>query len=345
MTSTHWPLCSRRDGVYRNTPFAAQHGHDAIRAYWQRTKLQSDIRLTYEVLHREPLGGLAHWRTEYQVTSDELFAIWAASTGTNLLARKPGDPLPRLVLDGIAVAAIRARWPVPRAGAVVAQQGGGLTRPYACGSRRERPGFPNAGVTPRRTAKVRAFPAPQRRVTACARHNVDFARRTNRMADLFDNPMGLMGFEFVEFASPTPGVLEPVLERLGFTQGRAASLQGRRAVPAGRHQLHRQQRARERRLRTSRRSTGPSACGMGFRVRDSHKAYHARAGVGRAAGGPAARPDGAASCRPSRASAARRCISSTATATAHSIYDIDFKFVDGVDRHPERATASPPSTT
>jgi limonene-1,2-epoxide hydrolase len=92
------------DGVYRNTPFAAQHGHDAIRAYWQRTKLQSDIRLTYEVLHREPLGGLAHWRTEYQVTSEELFAIWAASTGTNLLSRKPGDPLPRLVLDGIAVA-------------------------------------------------------------------------------------------------------------------------------------------------------------------------------------------------------------------------------------------------
>ena len=24
------------------------------------------------------------------------------------------------------------------------------------------------------------------------------------MTDLFDNPMGLMGFEFVEFASPTP---------------------------------------------------------------------------------------------------------------------------------------------
>ena len=27
----------------------------------------------------------------------------AASTGTNALARKPGDPLPRLALDGIAV--------------------------------------------------------------------------------------------------------------------------------------------------------------------------------------------------------------------------------------------------
>ncbi|MEN3274387.1 MAG: 4-hydroxyphenylpyruvate dioxygenase, partial [Massilia sp.] len=38
------------------------------------------------------------------------------------------------------------------------------------------------------------------------------------MADLFDNPMGLMGFEFVEFASPTPGVLEPIFEKLGFTK-------------------------------------------------------------------------------------------------------------------------------
>ena len=37
------------------------------------------------------------------------------------------------------------------------------------------------------------------------------------MADLFDNPMGLMGFEFVEFASPTPHTLEPVFEQLGFT--------------------------------------------------------------------------------------------------------------------------------
>ncbi len=28
------------------------------------------------------------------------------------------------------------------------------------------------------------------------------------MADLFDNPMGLDGFEFVEFAAPDPAVLE-----------------------------------------------------------------------------------------------------------------------------------------
>ena len=38
------------------------------------------------------------------------------------------------------------------------------------------------------------------------------------MSDPTSNPMGLMGFEFVEFASPTPGVLEPVFEMLGFSR-------------------------------------------------------------------------------------------------------------------------------
>ncbi len=32
------------------------------------------------------------------------------------------------------------------------------------------------------------------------------------MTDLTSNPMGLMGFEFVEFASPKAGVLEPLFE-------------------------------------------------------------------------------------------------------------------------------------
>ena len=30
------------------------------------------------------------------------------------------------------------------------------------------------------------------------------------MADLFDNPLGLDGFEFVEFSAPEKGMLEPV---------------------------------------------------------------------------------------------------------------------------------------
>ena len=38
------------------------------------------------------------------------------------------------------------------------------------------------------------------------------------MADLFENPMGLTGFEFVEFAAPEAGTLEPVLGKLGFSE-------------------------------------------------------------------------------------------------------------------------------
>lgn len=37
------------------------------------------------------------------------------------------------------------------------------------------------------------------------------------MTDLFENPMGLCGFEFVEFASPNQNVLEPLFEKMGFT--------------------------------------------------------------------------------------------------------------------------------
>ena len=89
------------DGVYHNTPFAEQRGHEQLAKYWQRIKLQDDISVTYEILASAPSSGIAHWHVTYQVTSEELFRIWAASTGTNLVARKPGDPLPRMVLDGV----------------------------------------------------------------------------------------------------------------------------------------------------------------------------------------------------------------------------------------------------
>lgn len=91
------------DGVYHNTPFDEQRGHQAMRRYWERTKLQRDIRVQTEVLEANAGGGIARWRTTYQVASEEMFKMWAASTGTNLLERRPGDPLPRLRLDGIAV--------------------------------------------------------------------------------------------------------------------------------------------------------------------------------------------------------------------------------------------------
>lgn len=92
------------DGVYHNTPFQVQHGPEALAAYWARIELQRDISLRYEVLSDTAHAGVAHWHVEYQVASEELFKIWAASTGTGLPARQPGDPLPRLILDGMLTA-------------------------------------------------------------------------------------------------------------------------------------------------------------------------------------------------------------------------------------------------
>ena len=89
------------DGEYRNTPFAVQRGHAQLAAYWCRVKLQEDVQLGYEVLASTATGGIAHWHVTYQVASEELFRIWAGSTGTNLIARNPGDPLPRMVPDGV----------------------------------------------------------------------------------------------------------------------------------------------------------------------------------------------------------------------------------------------------
>ena len=89
------------DGQYHNTPFAVQRGRDELVAYWRRVELQQDVRVDYDVLASEPGRGIAHWHVTYQVASEELFAIWARSTGTALPPRQPGDPLPRMVLDGV----------------------------------------------------------------------------------------------------------------------------------------------------------------------------------------------------------------------------------------------------
>lgn len=89
------------DGRYHNTPFQVQRGTAQLAEYWKRVQLQEDVRVSYEVLAATATSGIAHWHVTYQVASEELFQIWARSTGTNLLARKPGDPLPRMVLDGV----------------------------------------------------------------------------------------------------------------------------------------------------------------------------------------------------------------------------------------------------
>ncbi|RQR33300.1 4-hydroxyphenylpyruvate dioxygenase [Burkholderia sp. Bp9142] len=153
------------------------------------------------------------------------------------------------------------------------------------------------------------------------------------MADLFENPMGLMGFEFVEFASPTPGVLEPLFEKLGFAE-------------VARHRsknvsLYRQgdinfiiNREPNSQAAFFTAEHGPSACGLAFRVKDSHHAYKRAIELGAQ---PVDIPTGPMELR-------LPAIKGIGGAPLYlidrfedgkSVYDIDFEFLPGVDRHPE----------
>ncbi|MCA1855680.1 4-hydroxyphenylpyruvate dioxygenase [Massilia oculi] len=156
------------------------------------------------------------------------------------------------------------------------------------------------------------------------------------MADLFENPMGLDGFEFVEFASPTPGVLEPVFEALGFTK--VALHRSKQVV------LYRQGGINfivnnEPKSFASYFAAehGPSACGMAFRVKDAHKAYARALELGAQA---IEIPTGPMELR-------LPAIKGIGGAplylidrydeggnTGKSIYDIDFEWIEGVERNP-----------
>jgi 4-hydroxyphenylpyruvate dioxygenase len=152
------------------------------------------------------------------------------------------------------------------------------------------------------------------------------------MTDLFENPLGLMGFEFVEFASPTAGVLEPAFERLGFSE-------------VARHRskdvsLYRQgdinfivNREPKSAAAYFAAEHGPSACAMAFRVKDSHQAYERALELGAQ---PVDIPTGPMELRlpavKGIGGAPLYLIDRFGDGT--SIYDIDFKFIEGVDRHP-----------
>jgi 4-hydroxyphenylpyruvate dioxygenase len=141
------------------------------------------------------------------------------------------------------------------------------------------------------------------------------------MPDLFDNPMGLMGFEFVEFASPTPNVLEPLFEKLGFSL--VARHRSKDVV------LYRQGDINFIVNREPR-----SACALAFRVKDSHKAYARALDLGAQ---PIEVPTGPMELR----LPAIRGIGGAALylidrfEDGKSIYDIDFEFLPDVDRHPK----------
>ncbi len=152
------------------------------------------------------------------------------------------------------------------------------------------------------------------------------------MADLFDNPMGLMGFEFVEFASPAPNVLEPLFEKMGFS--RVARHRSKDVL------LYRQgginfivNREPKSLAGYFAAEHGPCACALAFRVKDSHQAYARALKLGAQ---PVDVPTGPMELR-------LPAIKGIGGAPLYlidrfedgkSIYDIDFEFLSGADRHP-----------
>jgi 4-hydroxyphenylpyruvate dioxygenase len=153
------------------------------------------------------------------------------------------------------------------------------------------------------------------------------------MTDLFDNPMGLMGFEFIEFASPTPGILEAGFEKLGFTLvARHRSKNVLLYRQGGINFIINNEPGSVASYFAA--EHGASACGMAFRVKDAHKAYDRALALGAQ---PVDIPTGPMELR-------LPAIKGIGGAPLYlidrfeegkSIYDIDFEFIEGVDRHPK----------
>ena len=147
------------------------------------------------------------------------------------------------------------------------------------------------------------------------------------------NPMGLDGFEFVEFASPASDSLDPVFRQLGFE-------------PVATHRskdvtLYRQGGInfivnRERRSQAGyfAEEHGAGACGMAFRVRNAQKAYARALELGAQ---PIEMPTGPMELR----LPAIRAIGGAALylidryGEGSSIYDIDFEWLPGASRQPQ----------
>jgi 4-hydroxyphenylpyruvate dioxygenase len=146
------------------------------------------------------------------------------------------------------------------------------------------------------------------------------------------NPMGLDGFEFVEFAAPDKAVLEQTFELLGFT--RVARHRSKDVT------LYRQgdinfilNNERNSHAYYFAQEHGPSPCGMAFRVKDAHQAYERALELGAQ---PIDIPTGPMELR-------LPAIKGIGGAPLYlidryeegaTIYDIDFEWEEGVDRHP-----------
>lgn len=158
------------------------------------------------------------------------------------------------------------------------------------------------------------------------------------MADLFDNPAGLDGFEFIEFSAPKKGILEPVFETMGFTKIARHRSKDVELWRQGGINLITNYEPKSAAWYFAR-EHGPSACGMGFRVKDARKAYAHLLAQG-------AEPVQVETGPMELHIPGIRGIGNSIIylidrydtgAKELSIYDIDFEYLPGVDRHPQGA--------
>jgi 4-hydroxyphenylpyruvate dioxygenase len=155
------------------------------------------------------------------------------------------------------------------------------------------------------------------------------------MPDLFDNPLGLAGFEFVEFCAPQKGVLEPMLIATGFARVAHHRSKDVDLWRQGGINLIVNYEPRSPAAYFAA-EHGPSACGMAFRVRNARKAYDEALVRGAE---PVETKTGPMELR----IPAIRGIGGAIIylidryGDGLSIYDIDFEYLPGVDRQPRGA--------
>ena len=152
------------------------------------------------------------------------------------------------------------------------------------------------------------------------------------MTDLFDNPLGLDGFEFIEFSAPEKGLLEPVFERMGFSRIARHRSKDVDLWRQGEINLIANYEPKSPAAYFAA-EHGPSACGMAFRVKNARVAYDAAIARGAE---PVETRTGPMELRlPAiRGIGGAMIYLVDRYGDALSIYDIDFDYLPGVDRNP-----------
>jgi 4-hydroxyphenylpyruvate dioxygenase len=152
------------------------------------------------------------------------------------------------------------------------------------------------------------------------------------MTELFDNPLGLDGFEFIEFSAPEKGLLEPVFERMGFSRIARHRSKDVDLWRQGEINLIANYEPKSPAAYFAA-EHGPSACGMAFRVKNARLAYDEAIARGAE---PVETRTGPMELRlPAiRGIGGAMIYLVDRYGDALSIYDIDFDYLPGVDRNP-----------